>query len=1417
MSEKNVHQLQWKQKNTQDQSINYAPRNVDNHQQGTTIGINHQSSAADAAASSAPTNHSHSLSLSSHSTIAVLGSGSSSNGRFPIIVSGGHQHQVVNSPPVVAATPITPTTPIGLQQHFQQMQHLQQQHQQQQQQQQQQNLHQQQQQQHHLQQQQQEQHHFHHQPQNPHFEISKIMSINSGALSRLDLAPALSNHAVPSAITENVLSLIGMASGSGGNNANKNSNCIKIPDEEKLRKVQAVVESGIGDHAKQQILQILDRISTLKPVERLLLYLRMPGESADSDPLRQPQNPLGTRSEINHTINWVRSHLEHDPKVSIPKQDVYNDYLAYCERLDIKPLSTADFGKVMKQVFPEIRPRRLGTRGHSRYCYAAMRKTTKLIPPQLPILGGVGGSGQSIEPGNSEIECDTSTDTWNTIRNWAESLFSVKFENMKDLAEHIRNNDYAACGGAGSSRVLLQKKLQQRDVKEKRVYADSGPLKKRRKKKRKGSTSSESSTTQNPSSVGSANEPLKASDEVVLTALTIKQEIPDSPISLQSRRQQLHFQNASAAFDSQMHGQQLQPMNLVTESERSKTGPLPTSSLVVKNLTKTIADLSPSVSLLPIDPQLSSVKEEIINDEYNPQNVICKKVRRAHQTKGILATSSTQSSSISGTTNEVQAAAQAIELPPVSGSNYSMGPPAQITTTAMESAKLATQLRARKQRLLQAHSDMYQSYDTQHQNILGQQQQQPPTLVDNVEITEDKDVVLPENLGLPRERVISICNMDKHELDDYLNTNDEDNSQDQEAELLQYFQTGDAENNNNINKQLPQQQQQHQQLQLQEQPGIDAKNPTLAVISNINSAFEAPSKKKSNNTMTNSSCNSFTKDREDITQLRNYLHQNFNKDSNETIGAMNTAMAGNQRGNFQGQKFTSNGNHCILPGIFNEGSASASLVIMSQKHLNEITSPSRDTSAAAAAAASAAASSSLPTTPMAVKTAAISRNNSMGTSSVSISNNVRGTQKRKINLNAMVPAPSTTQRRKNCTFFPISPNINVSNNKSNNTTLVSSSSALTATTNSNLFASPRLTAPMGRTKPVLHKQHSLPNTVDKNAILSSTNDPMIGSIRNNRSYSTMTSASAPPSPSILQDTNILGKSYTANNAGNSLSGYNLLLSNQDYPQTFANSCATTHDQNSLECVLDEPPTHLMAESRSRSVPLQYRNSPAFNQTANYAGFSSTCSSAAQTPVPPQFADFNDPSSILDIFSDTSQTHGSSIKLEESSGSLLCSSINDILAPDFGRIPNSFGGIVSRSVPSTPVPLNNVLDPFLSGRKHHQQPDSFPSAQSKYSTKMYDISKSMPTTPITSNTATPSFRYSPEFNRDFLINGNTVESTTAYSRAPSVVAVNGLSDSLLDDAREGGSSSLTDGMDDLTSFGEVPESIMEADILNMNNL
>ncbi len=56
----------------------------------------------------------------------------------------------------------------------------------------------------------------------------------------------------------------------------------------------------------------------------------------------------------------------------------------YCNGNHLKALSTADFGKVMKQVYPQVRPRRLGTRGNSRYCYAGLKKKIKLEEPFTP-------------------------------------------------------------------------------------------------------------------------------------------------------------------------------------------------------------------------------------------------------------------------------------------------------------------------------------------------------------------------------------------------------------------------------------------------------------------------------------------------------------------------------------------------------------------------------------------------------------------------------------------------------------------------------------------------------------------------------------------------------------------------------------------------------------------------------------------------------------------------------------------------------------------------------------------------------------------------------------------------------------------------------------------------------------------------
>lgn len=126
----------------------------------------------------------------------------------------------------------------------------------------------------------------------------------------------------------------------------------------------------------------------------------------------------------------------------------------------------------MKQVFPEIRPRRLGTRGHSRYCYAAMRKTTKLNPPQLPQLGTSftlkieDESPSSFNTGMSFSDNDH--ESWEIIKLWAENILNIKLENMKSLATYIKTNNLSYAGNSNVNMHGAQKKLPQRETKDKR-------------------------------------------------------------------------------------------------------------------------------------------------------------------------------------------------------------------------------------------------------------------------------------------------------------------------------------------------------------------------------------------------------------------------------------------------------------------------------------------------------------------------------------------------------------------------------------------------------------------------------------------------------------------------------------------------------------------------------------------------------------------------------------------------------------------------------------------------------------------------------------------------------------------------------------------------------------------------------------
>ncbi len=121
----------------------------------------------------------------------------------------------------------------------------------------------------------------------------------------------------------------------------------------------------------------------------------------------------------------------------------------YCNDNGLKPLSTADFGKVIKQVYPQVRPRRLGTRGNSRYCYAGLRKRVKLEQPYTPDCMT---EGRQEEKGASSDHLEEAASY--LILEWVEKLFNEKMGSMRDLALFLIDKMYVDNRSAAAHALL---------------------------------------------------------------------------------------------------------------------------------------------------------------------------------------------------------------------------------------------------------------------------------------------------------------------------------------------------------------------------------------------------------------------------------------------------------------------------------------------------------------------------------------------------------------------------------------------------------------------------------------------------------------------------------------------------------------------------------------------------------------------------------------------------------------------------------------------------------------------------------------------------------------------------------------------------------------------------------------------------
>ncbi|KAJ3288699.1 DNA-binding protein rfx2 [Borealophlyctis nickersoniae] len=83
--------------------------------------------------------------------------------------------------------------------------------------------------------------------------------------------------------------------------------------------------------------------------------------------------PAAEKARSTLVSQWLLENYEACEGISLPRSSLYEHYGTYCLEHRIEPVNSASFGKLIRSVFPDLKTRRLGTRGKSKYHYCGIR------------------------------------------------------------------------------------------------------------------------------------------------------------------------------------------------------------------------------------------------------------------------------------------------------------------------------------------------------------------------------------------------------------------------------------------------------------------------------------------------------------------------------------------------------------------------------------------------------------------------------------------------------------------------------------------------------------------------------------------------------------------------------------------------------------------------------------------------------------------------------------------------------------------------------------------------------------------------------------------------------------------------------------------------------------------------------------
>ncbi|XP_067878539.1 DNA-binding protein RFX5 isoform X2 [Heterodontus francisci] len=201
------------------------------------------------------------------------------------------------------------------------------------------------------------------------------------------------------------------------------------------------IRGSITKNIQLKVDNVLQEVKGFSDAEKLYLYLQLPSGPSHGDKsssVSSSDQYSSSTADQMHACNWIRNHLEEHPDTCLPKQDVYDAYKRYCDNLSYRLLSAANFGKIMRDVFPNFKARRLGGRGQSKYCYGGIRRKTVVSMPSLPSLDLKLPDPLEVKEVDKSHQNEVlMSAAISLICEWAQRVLMRQFDTVVDLARFL--------------------------------------------------------------------------------------------------------------------------------------------------------------------------------------------------------------------------------------------------------------------------------------------------------------------------------------------------------------------------------------------------------------------------------------------------------------------------------------------------------------------------------------------------------------------------------------------------------------------------------------------------------------------------------------------------------------------------------------------------------------------------------------------------------------------------------------------------------------------------------------------------------------------------------------------------------------------------------------------------------------------